>query len=111
MLRTLLLVVFLSVCASPALADKVENLKDCKFFKTDVVMSKTSGALGNVLSGRLEEGQCYYDIRFHLGGTLTVVKGMRDYELTWPSKESARTQPAAPQRPPEDYTKGLDFGG
>jgi hypothetical protein len=112
--RALFLIVSLIALASPASAgkNKIENVKDCEFFSIEVVMSKTSGALGNVLNGAVKDDNCLYDIRFHLAGQLVIVKGVRNYELTWPpmNSDTAR-RPPAPPRSPEDYVKGLDFGG
>jgi len=115
MFRAIVLIVSLIFCATTAYAEeKLEKVQDCKYWNTRMVMSKTSGAVGHVISGKLEGQSCQYDVRFALkdGGLLMVV-GLRDYELEWaPSfTDGGRGErKPEPQKAPEDYTGDLDFG-
>ena len=117
MFRTLILVVSLIFCATTVYADeKIEKVQDCKFWSTKMVASRTSGAVGHVISGKLERGDCRYDVRFALeDGGLLMVNALRDYELEWAptfrgTAGERKPAPKAPEKAPEDYLGNLDFG-
>ena len=107
----LLLLLFGMVATTPAVAEgKKESMSDCKYWKGDLIMSTSSGAVGHVVDGRLVKKQwCKYDVRFHLGNQLVIVTNMADYELMWaPEKEKTKPEP---QAGPEELVGDLDFGG
>lgn len=119
MFRTLILAVSLVFCSTIAFAEKdykPEKIQDCKFWSTKMVASRTSGAVGHVLTGKLDDGACHYNIRFALeDGNLVMVNAMRDYELEWAptfrgTSGERKPAPKPPEKAPEDYLGELDFG-
>ena len=116
--RTLILAVSLVFCATTASAgEKVEQVQDCKFWSTKMVASRTSGAVGHVISGKLDRGSCHYDVRFALeNGGLMLVTALRDYELEWAptfrgTSGERKPAPIKPKKEPESYLGDLEFGG
>ena len=105
------LIVLASVFCLATAAYAEEKIEDCTFWKSKLIMSKSSGAVGHVITGKLSDTkQCQYDVRFYLGGQLVLVKAMRDYELMWAPPATDKTKPVV-QKAPEDYFGGLEFGG
>jgi hypothetical protein len=105
------LIVLASPLTGARAEDEAKRVQDCMFFSSRMVMSTSSGALGHIVSGNLEKGKCYYDVRLHLAGQLLVVKGMRDYELAWAPEERKEEAAVEVKDPdPEEYVEHLDFG-
>jgi hypothetical protein len=90
------------------------SYKSCRYWTTKQVVSKTSGALGNVINvKRIKSNgpkECSYDVRLYLNGQLVVVEHMWDWELMWaPEKEVKEAEAGTPD--PKTYVENLDFGG
>ncbi len=116
MLRLSTLLVTLVFCLGPVIPERAEEktMSDCEYWTGKMDMSKSSRAVGHVVNGRLtgeNKTRCKYDVRFHLGGQLVVVKDMYGYELSWPSAQAKEVARTASEAASKSHVENLDFGG
>lgn len=90
MLKTTALAVILAFLGATSIWAEEKStgkISDCRYFSTRMIMSKSSGAVGHILTATRAKGRddenCRYDIRLHLGDQLVTIKDVGDYEITW----------------------------